>query len=72
MHREGHELKNHAMRKFDAQRLAPFYEFPNNEKGASGIYPDPSHYEQQGTTAKLYYSPTSEHRIGISGGFQYL
>ncbi|MGL5251616.1 MAG: TonB-dependent hemoglobin/transferrin/lactoferrin family receptor [Moraxella sp.] len=72
VHREGHELKNHAMRKFDAQRLAPFYEFPNNEKGASGIYPDPSHYEQQGATAKLYYSPTSEHRIGISGGFQYL
>lgn len=75
--REGHELKNHDMRKFDSQRLKFDYEFPKEEFGdyarkTSYKYPDPAHYTQDSTLAKLYYQPTNEHKFGIQGSYQYL
>lgn len=75
--REGHELKNHDMRKFDSQRLKFDYEFPKEEFGdyarkTSYKYPDPAHYTQDSTLAKLYYQPTDEHKFGIQGSYQYL
>lgn len=70
--REGHELKNHDMRKFDSTRLKIGYNFPENEKGTGGIYPDPTHYTQDSTLVKAYYQPTEQHKFGFNGSYQYL
>lgn len=76
-HREGHELKNHDMRKFDRARLNFNYEFPKEEFGnynikTSYLYPDPAHYTQDSTLVKLYYTPTEQHKFGVQGSYQYL
>lgn len=78
--REGHELKNHDMRKFDSTRLKIGYEFPNDEFGSSRLagretsylYPDPTHYTQDTTLLKVYYKPTEQHKFGIHGNYQYM
>lgn len=75
--REGHELKNHDMRKFDRARLNFNYEFPKEEFGnynikTSYLYPDPAHYTQDSTLVKLYYTPTEQHKFGVQGSYQYL
>ena len=72
VYRDGHELQNHANRKHDKARLDPFFEFPKEEQGSAGIYPDPSHYKQESVNAKLYYAPSATHRFGVNGSFQNL
>lgn len=81
-HREGHELKNHDMRKFDGSRLKFDHVFPADEFGevystgegkeSSYLYPDPTHYTQDTTLAKLSYQPNDQHKVGIHGSFQYM
>ncbi len=67
--RDGHELKNHEMRKFDKDRLSINHVFPENEIGTKGIYPDPSHYVSNAILGKVQFQPNEQHKIGLNGSF---
>ncbi len=67
--RDGHELKNHKMRKFDKKRLSINYVFPENEVGTKGIYPDPSHYVSNAILAKVNFEPNEQHKLGFNTSF---
>lgn len=78
VYREGHELKNHEMLAHDKAQMNPYYftENPNYTPFIDGWvsreYPDPAHYEQHASIAKLYYQPNDSHKFGIHGSYQYL
>lgn len=74
-HREGHELKNHDMRKHNKDRMDVNYDFrANGEQPVSSpfslLYPDAVKYKRDGVLAKLYYHFNDDHRIGLQGLYQ--
>lgn len=75
-HREGHELKNHDMRKHDKTRLTTSYDFiANGELGrasqpSSAFFPDSSKYKRDSILGKFYYHLNDEHRLGLQGLYQ--
>ncbi len=74
-YRQGSETKNHAMRRADDIRINPEYlfseeEMPSAYDTASLIYPNPMAFDRESALAKLYFSPTDEHRFGVHGMYQ--
>ncbi|PNK59784.1 TonB-dependent hemoglobin/transferrin/lactoferrin family receptor [Psychrobacter sp. FDAARGOS_221] len=73
--RDGHELKNHQMKKFDSAKLDPAYSFRedddyyNTYPGESPL-PDPLDYKTEAAIAKLYMHVNDDHRIGVQGIYQ--
>lgn len=71
----GHELKNHAMRDADNNRLNPSYIFSEEEvpvsfSTTSLIYPNPLRYTKDSALTKFYYRPNDSHRFGVQGLWQ--
>ncbi|UZA15709.1 TonB-dependent hemoglobin/transferrin/lactoferrin family receptor [Moraxella bovis] len=72
-HREGHELKNHDMKRHDKNKLNPIYEFSLDEMPngtTSLVHPDALAYEQDSVLAKFYYHINDNHRVGLHGMYQ--
>lgn len=77
-HREGHETKNHDMKKANKAKVDPGYVFSAEEMPKSGttdtikslIYPNPLNFKRDSAIAKLYYNLNSQHRLGIHGMYQ--
>ncbi len=69
-HRDGHELKNHDMRRHDKSRLDINYDFVANGEQmgvsrSSVSYPDSLKYTRDGVLGKLYYHINDDHRLGV-------
>ena len=74
-HREGHETKNHDMKKANKAKVDPGYifsaeEMPDRYSTKSLIYPNPLNFKRDSAIAKLYYNLNSQHRLGIHGMYQ--
>ncbi|SUD90544.1 TonB-dependent hemoglobin/transferrin/lactoferrin family receptor [Psychrobacter phenylpyruvicus] len=73
--RDGHELKNHRMIDFDADKLKPSYDF-DSDPNYPNIYPveaslpDPLDYKSESALAKVYWHINDEHRLGVQGIYQ--
>lgn len=74
-HREGHETKNHDMKKANKAKVDPSYvfsaeEMPDFRTTKSLIYPNPLNFKRDSAIAKLYYNLNSQHRLGVHGMYQ--
>lgn len=74
-HREGHETKNHDMKKANKAKVDPGYvfsaeEMPDFRTTKSLIYPNPLNFKRDSAIAKLYYNLNSQHRLGVHGMYQ--
>lgn len=74
-YREGHELKNHDMKRHDKAKMSPDYAFTEEEMPSkyntnSLIYPDALNYKKHTGLAKFYYHFNDEHRVGLHGMIQ--
>ena len=72
-HREGHETKNHDMKKANKAKVDPGYVFSAEEMPDgynSLIYPNPLNFKRDSAIAKLYYNLNSQHRLGVHGMYQ--